>query len=158
MRSLRAVAVCCFVFALAVLAISAGEGQSFGKGLTGPEVTKISDILAKPELYEGKTVRVEGLVTEVCLKRGCWMMIASDKEFQALRIKVEDGEIVFPPEAKGKRAIAEGVFTKTELTREQALNQAKHRAEEQGQKFDPETAKDIPTVVYQIQATGAVVR
>jgi hypothetical protein len=66
--------------------------------------------------------------------------------------------IVFPPEAKGKRAIAEGVFAKIELTPEQALAQAKHHAEEQKQVFDPAKAKDLPTVIYQIEGKGAVIR
>ena len=158
MRLRRAIVVCCLVSALAAVAVSAGEGKSYGKGLSGAEVTKISEILAHPDKYVGKTVRVEGLVTDVCLKRGCWMMIAGDKEFETVRIKVDDGVITFPPEAKGKRAIAEGVLAKIELTPEEALAQAKHHAEEQGQKFDPATAKDLPTVTYQIQGTGAVIK
>jgi len=158
MRFHRAIFLPCLVLALSATVVAAGDGEVFGKGVSGPEVVKISQLLAKPEAYLGKTVRVEGLVTDVCLKRGCWMNVAGDKEFESIRIKVDDGVIVFPPEAKGKRAVAEGVFAKIELTREEALAQAQHHAEEQGQKFDPATAKDLPTVVYQIQGTGAVIR
>ena len=61
-------------------------------------------------------------------------------------------------EAKGKRAIAEGVLAKIELTPEQALAQAKHIAEEQRKEFDPAMAKDLPTVMYQIKGTGAVIK
>jgi len=154
----RRAIVSCFVLAAAVIAISAGEGKSYGKGLSGEELTKISDIYAQPDKFVGKTVRVEGLVTDVCLKRGCWMMIAGDKEFESLRIKVDDGVITFPAEAKGKRAIAEGVLAKIELTPEQALAQAEHLAEEQRKEFDPATAKNLPTVMYQIKGTGAVIK
>ncbi len=86
------------------------------------------------------------------------MNVAGDKEFQSIRIKVDDGEIVFPLDAKGKHAVAEGVFSKIELSKEQALEHAKHQAEEKGEKFDEATAKDLPTVIYQIQGTGAVIK
>lgn len=80
-----------------------------GDGLTLVEITKISDILADPKAYVGKRVLVEGLVTGVCQKRGCWMNIASDKQFQEIQIKVVDGVIVFPMSAAGKMAKIEGV-------------------------------------------------
>jgi cytochrome c-type biogenesis protein CcmE len=152
-----AATVCVLVAAVSVSALAA-EGKVYGKGVNASEVVAISDLLANPDKYAGKTVRVEGLITDVCPKRGCWMDLASDKEFQTVRIKVDDGEIVFPLDAKGKQAVAEGVFTKTEITKDQALEHAKHLAEEKGEKFDPETAKDLPTVVYQIKGTGAVIR
>lgn len=152
-------------FAIAVLvtiapvpSTVAAEGTTYGEGLTGTEIVKISELLDNPDTYVGKTVRVEGLVTDVCPKRGCWMEIASDREFETIRLKVDDGVIVFPMDAKGKRAVAEGVLTKMELTSEQALQHAKHLAEERGEAFDAAAAGDLPKVVYQIRGTGAVIR
>jgi hypothetical protein len=151
-------AIALVVFALLGGLAVAADGTVYGKGVAGTEVVKISELLDHPDGYVGKTVRVEGLVTEVCPRRGCWINLASDREFETLRFKVEDGVIVFPMDAKGKRAVAEGVFTKIELTKEEALQHAKHMAEERGQPFDAAKAKDLPTVIYQIQGTGAVVR
>lgn len=158
-RSLLFVAACFgILLACASLPCPAAEGTVYGKGVAGPDVVKISELLTQPDRYVGKTVRVEGLVTDVCSKRGCWMEVAGDREFESLRVKVDDGVIVFPMDAKGKRAVAEGVFTKIDLTQDEALQHAKHMAEERGQKFDPATAKDVPTVLYQIRGTGAVIR
>ena len=84
------------------------EGELYGKPLTGTDTVKISALMADPDKYVGQTVRVEGIITGVCEKRGCWMTLASDREFEDLRIKVDDGVIVFPLDAKGKRAVAEG--------------------------------------------------
>jgi len=53
--------------------------------------------------------------------------------------------------------VAEGKFTKTELTREQAVAQAKEEAEENGRKFDPAKVKGGITL-YQIEGTGAVIQ
>lgn len=144
------------VLALALAVALPAAAATYGKGVTLKETTKISDLIANADKYVGKTVKVEGLITDVCAKRGCWMMIASDKEFQSIRFKVEDGVIVIPMEAKGKKAVAEGTFAKIELTKEQALEHAKHMAEEQGKPFDPNSVTG-PSTIYQLKGTGAVI-
>ncbi|MCK6546278.1 DUF4920 domain-containing protein [Myxococcota bacterium] len=134
---------------------SALAAETLGKGVKLEKATKISDIYAKPADYDGKTVRVEGLVTDVCAKRGCWMAIAGDQEFQSIRVKVEDGVIVFPMSARGKRAIVEGVLQKKELTMEQSIAAEKHECEEKGKPFDAKNVKG-PRVTFQIAGTGAI--
>jgi hypothetical protein len=153
----RVLPVLVLVGALAAVPVAiAREGKSYGEPLSEGAPVKISALIADCDTYEGKTVKVEGLVTGVCKKRGCWMSLASDEEFQEIRIKVEDGVIVFPMEAKGRRATAEGVFHKYELTMEQTLRRREHHAEEHGESFDPASVTE-PDVFYQIDATGAVV-
>lgn len=148
----------CLLVALCLLAtpVLAGDGTTFGDGITGEETTLISELLAQPEEFEGETVRVKGRVTNVCKKRGCWMSFASDEEFQELRIKAEDGVIVFPMEAKGKEGIAEGTFRTYELTMEQTVARRQHQAEEHGEEFDPASITE-PETFHQIEVTGAVV-
>lgn len=150
------VVVTAVIFAVIVVAAptAAIAGKSYGEGLTGKETVKISELIAESDQYVGTTVRVEGLITGVCEKRGCWMSLASDQEFEEVRIKAEDGVIVFPIEAKGKHAVAEGVFAKNELTMEQTLARAKHHAEEHGEPYEPEKITE-PAVWYQIDVTGA---
>ena len=143
--------------ALALLAAAPALAEAkYGKPLTNATPVKVSELMAKPDAYVGKVVKIEGLVTEVCPKRGCWINVAGDKEFQTIRVKVEDGVIVFPLTDKGKKVVAEGTFTKMELTKEQAIEKAKHHAEETKTKFDPASVTG-PQTVYQIQGIGAVV-
>jgi len=134
----------------------AGEVK-LGKPLTLKQPVAVQKLLEKPDAYVGKTVQVKGKVTDVCQKMGCWMMIADPDGGKAVRIKVEDGVIVFPKDAPAKTAIAEGKFTKRELTKEQAIAEAQHKAEANGRKFDPSTIKSGVTV-YQIEGTGAVLQ
>mgnify|MGYP003587995777 CR=1 FL=1 len=142
---------------LAALAASpAFAATKYGRPLSAAAPVKLSELMAKPDRYVGKVVKVEGLITEVCPKRGCWIDVAGDEEFRTIRVKVEDGVIVFPLTEKGKKVVAEGTFTKTELTKEQAISRAKHHAEEKGTKFDPASITG-PQTVYQIQGTSAVV-
>ena len=136
-------------------AVAAETGKTYGKGVDGTELIKVSELVANADKYVGKTVRVEGVVIDVCPMRGCWMDLKSDGG--TVRIKVDDGVMVFPMDAKGKNAIAEGVFTKIEMTPKEARAHAKHLAEEKGQALDAASVPDAPTVVYQIAGTGAVI-
>jgi hypothetical protein len=131
--------------------------KKYGKGLTLKDQTKVSDILSNPQAYDGKKVLVEGTVVDVCKKRGCWIKIGSEKEFESIRFKVEDGVIVFPLTAKGKSARAEGVVSVKSYTKEELIEQGKKHAEESKTEFDPATVKGPKTVV-QINGEGAEIK
>jgi hypothetical protein len=152
----RATAALVALAALAAAPALAAETR-YGAGVGKAEAVKVSELLAHPDRYVGKPVRVEGLITAVCPRRGCWMELASDQEFQAIKIKVDDGVMVFPLDAKGKVAVAEGIFRRLEVPAERVAEMKKHEAEERGVPFDPKSVKG-PEVVYRIDGTGAVIR
>jgi hypothetical protein len=131
--------------------------KEYGKKITLKEKTKISDILADPEQFNGKKVLIEGTVVDVCSNRGCWIKLASDKEFESIRFKVDDGVIVFPMDAKGKTALAEGVVSVRTYSKEELIKQAEEHAKEEGKEFDPSTITGPKTVV-QIKGEGAVIK
>ena len=124
---MRLVALIATLVMLIAPAAAAEEGKTYGKGVDGTGVIKVSELVANAEKYVGQTVRVEGVVIDVCAKRGCWMDLKSDGG--KVRIKVDDGVMVFPMDAKGKHAVAEGVFTKIEMTPDEARALAKHQAD-----------------------------
>lgn len=159
MNTLRTSAAALLISAMTASASMAQSTKEYGKPLTLKEKTPISAILKNPRAYEGKRVQVEGTIVEVCEERGCWIRIASDKEFEAIRFKVQDGVITFPMEAKGKLALAEGVVAITNLTREQAIEQAREMARERGTlaSFDPSKIKG-PVTDVQITGEGARVK
>ena len=126
----------------------------YGDALTLTEATSVSAILAEPDAYVGQQLRIEGTVVEVCQVQGCWIAVAGENEGERLRVKVEDGVIVFPQTATGRHARVEGVMEKLELTMEQALAQAQHHAEENGLEFDPASVTG-PEVIYQLRGLGA---
>lgn len=126
-----------------------------GAPLSLDSATSIATLSASPEKYTGKVVQVKGKVTQVCQMMGCWMEIVEPQSKASIRLKVNDGEIVFPKDSIGKTATAEGTLNKISLSKEQAIARAKHEAEEQGRPFDAAKVKG-PAVIYQIQARGAV--
>jgi hypothetical protein len=139
------------------LLVYAGEGKKYGKKITLKEKTKISLILDNPSEYIDKKVLVEGVIVDVCSKRGCWLELASDQEFQKILIKVTDGEIIFPMEARGKTALVEGIVYEIILTKEEAIARAEHQAEEKNIEFDS-TSVIGPATIYQIKGLGAVIK
>jgi hypothetical protein len=136
-------------------------GTKYGDEITLEEKTSISDILANPAEYEGKKVLVEGTVVGVCAKRGCWIDLSSDKEFEKIRVKVNDGEIVFPMEAKGKTALVEGeVFAFSYEAEAECSGSCQEQAEEgEGKKEECENHEHekVTKTVYMIKGLGAVI-
>jgi len=142
--------------ATAVAADETCTRQSLGAGVKLAEATAIGSIAAKPDDFLGKAVRIEGQVTAVCEMRGCWMELAADGG-EAMRIKVDDGDIVFPVAAKGKRAAAEGVVEAVDMDRKGYVKFRKHEAEETGVAFDEATIGDGPFRIVRLKGTGAEV-
>jgi len=151
----RPVIALLLVALVATIGLSAA-GRKFGKPLTLKDTTKISDIYASPDQFNGKRVRVQGPIVDVCAERGCWIAIGSDQEFQTLRFKVDDGVIVFPMEIKGQTAIVEGVLAVTTLSVADQIEQGEHMAKEKKTTFDPKTVKGPKTSIL-IKGEGAEV-
>ena len=130
------------------------DNGKYGSEISVEEKTNISDILNSPEDYLDQKVLVEGEVLDVCQKMGCWMELKSDVEGEKIKVKVKDGDIIFPVEAKGQTALVEGTVYKIELTQEEAAEYLEHVAEEQNQEFDSSTITG-PMTIYQIKGLGA---
>ena len=139
-----------------VLSTSALKAEDFGTGADMTKLVAISTLLETPKSYLDKTVTVEGAIISVCKKRGCWMKLASDKKFQTLRIKVKDGDMVFPFNAKGKTAYATGKLVGIELDKEKAIAYLQHLAEEANEKFDESSVTEGMTI-YQLSPTGVTI-
>ena len=132
-------------------------GTVYGAGVTVAETVAIADIQADPDKWVGKRVRVEGMVTDVCAKRGCWFNMAGERPGEQMRFKVKDGVMVFPMSARGQYAVAEGLVRKIPLDLEQTRRVMAHEAEEQGNEFDPATVTE-PITLVRLDGAGAVLR
>lgn len=157
-RALLTLALAAFALSsllIAPLAAAAGnEATTYGTGITLEETTPIATLVADPKAYEGKRVRVEGKVNDVCPAKGCWMSLGSTDN-ASIRIKVQDDVIVFPQEAKTHHATAEGVVEVIELDRERYASWLEHLAAERKEPFDPATVGDGPYRIVQIRGEGA---
>lgn len=135
---------------------AAVKGKSYGAPLEGADAVTIAAVMDAPEKYDGKVVRVQGMVTDVCTMRGCWFEMAGDRPGMKMRFKVQDGKMVFPASAKGKQAIAEGTVSVSKMSLEQTRKWEAHMASDAGKEFDPETVTE-PTVMVMLKGHGAVI-
>lgn len=140
-----------------VAGASAVTGEKFGAGVKLTDSMPIETLLADPKAHVGKTVRVEGMVVDVCPKRGCWMDLAGTAPGQKVRFKVTDGEMVFPVDAKGKYAVVEGVVAVNELNLEETKQYVAYQQKEYGADRDPATVTE-PMSIVRLDGTGAMLR
>jgi hypothetical protein len=137
---------------LAFLTPLAGGETRLGAGVTLKDSTPIKAILEQPAAYVGKTIRVDGVATAVCTHMGCWMAVAAEgpagtAEGPTVRLKVDDGVIVFPVTAKGRKVSAEGVFEAVGGTGDSTEAANEHA------KQDAKASQS-----YQLKATGAIIQ
>ena len=66
-----------------------------------------------------------------------------------------DDVIIFPADATGRQAVAQGQVEVLDMTRERYEGWMQHLAEEQGETFDPSTIGEGPYRLVQIRGTGA---
>jgi hypothetical protein len=133
----------------------AGSADLYGAALSdGLDVTPIEQILNKPDEWSGQRVKVEGEVSGVCTTQGCWMDLTSADDV-TVRIKVDDGVIVFPQAAVGRLAQAEGEVEILEMNLEKYTEWLEHVAEEEGREFNPEEIGEPPYRIVRIRGLGA---
>lgn len=153
----------------AAFASAGSDGTVYGKGVTLDEAVAIATLLEQPGQWIGKPVRVDGVVTGVCAKRGCWIQVTDPASGKGVRLKVEDGVIVFPPETVGHRVSAEGVFEAVPVPAGSDAPGAHQAAAGEGEPCEREGQSkaaagatcDMPEteakVVYLLRGTGAIV-
>jgi len=153
---------------LSAVVMASPDGTVYGKGVTLDQPVAVESLLAHPDAYLGKQIRVDGVVTGVCKMRGCWIQVSDPATGKGVRIKVEDGVIVFPPESVGHKISAQGVFeaqaAPAGLTGPgEAAAEGPTCERETGIKLggatcdEPDEPQGKASVVYQIAGTGAVI-
>jgi hypothetical protein len=144
---------------LGVAVISAAvpaQGQTFGGPVNVLKATTVKELYDSPEMFVGKTIRVDGVVTAVCEEMGCWVAVRDldgQRPEQTVRFQAEhDGKIVFPItlKTKGGAGSFQGEFVKIGANDHEANEAAAEHAQ-----ADPKAAEFGNK--YQIRVTGAVI-
>lgn len=128
---------------------------AYGVAISTDETVAIADLIDDPQPYQAKSFVVNATVTDVCPMKGCWIDIA-DADGESIRVKVTDGEIVFPLTAKGQPVTVQGKLEKLEMNEKQHREWKAHLAEEKGESFDPQSVS-VPLTTWRIRGEGAVI-
>tara|TARA_A100001011_G_scaffold369539_1_gene424917 strand:+ start:254 stop:757 length:504 start_codon:yes stop_codon:yes gene_type:complete len=108
----------------------------YGNKISDGDIYSVDELLQSPKNFLNKNIKITGNISEVCPMRGCWIEIVSDDLKSSIRIKVTDGEIVFPLSSVGRDIIAQGDFEKLILSKKQAKMWKMHLAAEKGISLD----------------------
>ena len=91
---------------LTLTACSGPEGH-YGGPITISNRTTLAEIKADPAAFNGKEVRIEGELFEVCQKMGCYFDIGDGTE--AIHVDLKMGtEWTIPKNSGGHRAVLQG--------------------------------------------------
>lgn len=131
-----------------VISKELADGTLYGNDITpSSSILQVKDIFADLSSFEGKTIVVEGTISEVCKAGGCWTVITDGTNYiRALTLH----KFIIPKDmdvSKNYKAVIEGEFAVKEITEDQA----KHFAEESGKPTDGIVG---PQKMYRIKATG----
>jgi len=105
----------------------AAAPQHFGVAFTVEEVTPAGDLLSDPAPWVDKTVRVEGRVTDVCQKAGCWLVITDDTNH--MRVRTKDHGFFVDKGATGATSQVEGVVVALPLNPDEVAHFASESTE-----------------------------
>jgi hypothetical protein len=108
-------------------------------------------VLEHPERYEGKTIVVEGSVSEVCQVKGCWMVLGEGERW--MRVTFKDYAFFVPKDAAGGTARVEGLFTVKKVS----VAQARHYLEDAG-RHEEAARVTAPVATPTLVASGVEIR
>jgi hypothetical protein len=125
------------------------RGAAVGKA----KKVSLAKVMADPNKYAGKTVRVEGVIVRSCKMEGCWMELAPSKDAKSVRVKMKDHAFFIPLDSAGAAAKAEGVFAVKTLTKAEV----DHLINDDGAKFENRNADGSVTEIS-FEAVGVELR
>lgn len=106
----------------------------------------LSEALAHPEAYQGKVVRLEGTVEQVCPRRGCWLLLR-DGDARA-RVTFKDYGFFVPTDCRGKSVRLDAEVTRSTISEELAAH-----LESETEGGDPQAVQG-PQEIVSVVATG----
>jgi hypothetical protein len=99
----------------------AGETISRGAAIAkDAQPVPLATVLSSPAEYTKTPVVVEGVITNACERKGCWMQLKPVDGDQNVRVTFKDYGFFVPLDSKGMKARAEGVTTVKKLSKQEA--------------------------------------
>jgi len=147
------------VFILVCLVVSAQPpkgpvtpGTSFGSEIKAEGAIPVSELAQLLKDDQSHTVKVSGVVTEVCPKKGCWVSLDVPGNTKVF-VKMKDYGFFVPVELTGKTVVmdAEAKLIKTSVA------ELKHYAEDAKKSKEEIDAITEPKEEIRLTASGIVV-
>ncbi len=121
-----------------------------GKALPKGDALTVATCVTDADKLNGKLVKVTGIATQVCAKKGCWWMLGGDKPTEKIRITAAEYGFFVPRQIKGKKATVSGILEVKHMSKEEA----QHLADDAKAAGKPLAAGPLPTVELRLTAHG----
>lgn len=105
--------------------VPVAQAADYGEPMPEGEAVAIADAAASPADYQGKPAKFSGRITEVCQKKGCWVVLEQDGH--SARVMAKEHGFEVPKDASGP-AVAYGVLQVEPISEEHA----RHLVEDDG--------------------------
>lgn len=110
--------------AVLLIAVSALAGEEVIKrgAAIGPDAKAVplARVLETPEMYAKTAVVVDGVISQACTRKGCWMELVPEAGKAGVRVTFKDYGFFIPLDSKDMVARAEGVTTIKTLSKKEA--------------------------------------
>lgn len=124
----------------------------YGSAFALTDVRPATEILGNPAQFVDQTVLLEGKVTDVCQKAGCWMVITDDET--TMRVLMQDHSFAVDKGGTGAHCRVEGQIVAKEIDPAEV---AHFESESEDVENMPEKAA-AGNVTYQLVATGVAMK
>lgn len=101
---------------------------ALGEPFTATDILPVDRLVADPAAWDGKDVVLEGVIKEVCQKKGCWHTLATADPAVNVMVKDKEYKIFLPKDSAGKKVHLKGTFAVADIPEDEA----RHYAEDAG--------------------------
>ena len=127
----------------------------YGETFSDEGAVPVQAVVAEPQEYLGRSVKIEGTVSEVCQMAGCWLTLQTGdgNNVRILVARKENGDYAFtvPKDISGRRVVVQGMLAEETLLE----GTQRHLAEDAGREVDDETL--APKAELQVTAQGVLI-
>ena len=128
------------------------NSNQFGEAVSADRSMTYNELLTKLVENDSMDVKVQGTVSEVCQKKGCWMTIVSEDTDQEMRVRFKDYGFFVPKDISGRKVVFEGKAFR-DIT---SVEDLKHYAEDGGKSKEEIDAITEPEEAYNFLASGVL--
>ena len=134
------------------VAPNADGWSHYGTAFAIADARPATDVLGNPAQLVGQTVLLEGKVTDVCQRAGCWMVITDDEH--TMRVLMQDHSFAVDKAGTGAHCRVEGRIIAKEIDPAEVA----HFASESGDVENMPEKAATGDIVYQMVATGVAMK
>lgn len=122
----------------------------FGAGITEGATVSVAAMLQNPKQHLDQTVRLRGLITEVCQSKGCWMHLGTQES--PVMVKFLDYAFFVPKDASGRMTIVEGTLS----MKQETVEETRHYLEDAGKHDEAKRVTEGRKILF-FMASGAAI-